>query len=87
MYPCSEEHGIFFISKIKIIVEHQLNGDLKVILTTLIYLYKFIMIEVSKRFYHNELVEIRTGDLRDENQLTFKHETNNKLKRAALPLS
>lgn len=45
MYPCSEEHGIFFISKIKIIVEHQLNGDLKVILTTLIYLYKFIMIE------------------------------------------
>lgn len=30
---------------------------------------------------------IRTGDLRDENQLTFKHETNNKMKRAALPLS
>lgn len=45
MYPCSEEHGIFFISKFNIIVEHQLNGDLKVILTTLIYLYKFIMIE------------------------------------------
>lgn len=30
---------------------------------------------------------IRTGDLRNENQLTFKHETNNKMKRAALPLS
>ena len=28
-----------------IYVEHQLNDDLKVILTTLIYLYKFIMIE------------------------------------------
>ena len=37
------KHGIilFYI----IYVEHQLNDDLKVILTTLIYLYKFIMIE------------------------------------------
>lgn len=43
IFPCSEEHGIilFYI----IYVEHQLNDDLKVILTTLIYLYKFIMIE------------------------------------------
>ena len=55
MFPCSEEHGIFFISKFNIIVEHQLNDDLKVILTTLIYLYKFIMIEAFWDFYIKRL--------------------------------